>query len=125
MAGPPRLRFRVREHFRLLLALNILPLLLAVYLLVAWLRGDIGFRALTGEETLWLEGGAACAIVLALGGFFIWPLADWLAAWPRWHYRHRSRVLWLLPWLLGAALGALLKLTIIAGVVLILVALLA
>lgn len=123
-SSPPRPRFRVRERLRLLLLINVLPLALGLWLLVQLARGRIGLRALTGSESLWLQGLAILAVVLALASWFVLPLAAWLEAWPRWHRQRGVGWLWLLPCWLGSLLAWTMRAAVLVGVLLVVAVLL-
>lgn len=100
--GPPVLDFDLASRLKgVLLANGIAILVLGIGgALVA--TGRIALRPEAKAGLIPLAVMVAACAVLAVSCWLLLPLSTWLRAWPRWHYHHGSKVLWALPYAIGA-----------------------
>jgi hypothetical protein len=118
----PQLRFHLARHLKLLLILNILPLLTGLYLWWQYRQGRISLRKPISEESwLTLVVVVAAGAVFAATCWLVMPLARWLRDYPTWGFTHGNRLLWSLPlvggWLTWLMLSATALIAAIACVV--------
>jgi hypothetical protein len=106
--GPPRLRLHVMHHLKVLVLLNILPLLGCGYLWWQWSQGKLSMRSMTAESRTTLVVVLVCGVAFAVISWFVMPLARWLRDYPTWHFRRGPAWAWAIPtasgWLAWAAL---------------------
>ncbi len=124
---PPRLELGLRQRLKMLLLANILPMGTMILLTMLWWDGTVRF---TIDEHRLMASVLiifASLIVIAISFWALLPFSVWLRAYPRWHYRHISKTVWLLPlcggyllwlviWLLVAFLTAFSLLVILTGI---------
>lgn len=111
--GPPVLDLGLAARLKGLLLGNSLALItLAV---MAWLyaTGRIAFRPEAQAGLIPLAVLVGACVLLAACCWFLLPLATWLRAYPRWHFRHGSKLCWAVPY--GAGILARLGLRLAAG----------
>lgn len=100
--GPPRLQLHIFDRLKMLLMINIIPIIVGSFLAWNYYQGKIKLRLF--EES----HGFAALVVLAscftvgISWWIIIPCAKWLRNYPRWYYRHQSKALWLLPYTCGS-----------------------
>jgi hypothetical protein len=120
--SPPRLRLHLLRHLKLLLVLNILPLIGGAYLWWQWREGRVTLRKPIGEES-WMALGAVlvAGAGFALACWLVLPFARWLRDRPTWCFTHRNPWLWAAPMAAGWIAWVVLMLAGLATAVLCLV----
>jgi len=107
---PPRLRLHLGHHLKVLVVLNILPLLGAIWLWWQWRNGQMTLRSLSEESKTTLIIVLIAGIAFALISWFVMPVARWLRDYPTWHLRRGPAWAWFIPtcggWLAWFALTA-------------------
>jgi hypothetical protein len=103
---PPRLELYLLARLRILLLANILPLIALGILGYLLIIGEVEITGI-GVSRLWktLLVVLVALVVVGAAGWVLLPLARWTRAYPRWCFRHQSRVLWLLPMVGGHILS--------------------
>jgi len=105
---PPRLRLHLGYHLKVLLVLNILPLLGAIWLWWQWRAGHVTMRSLSEESKTTLIVVLVSGVAFAVITWFIMPVARWLRDYPTWHLRRGPAWAWFIPacggWLAWMAL---------------------
>ena len=109
-AGPPRLDLQLWRRAKLLLLLNVIPLLGGVAVAIGWWQGRLHFKDGSRQSLLALAVVLIACLAFALAIWLVLPIAGWLRAYPLWHLRHRSLVLWLIPTVLGTLVSIALTL---------------
>lgn len=108
--SPPRLRLHLGHHLKVLLVLNVLPLLGAAYVWWQWREGRVTLRSFSEESKTTLIVVLVCGVAFAVISWFVMPLARWLRDYPTWHLRRGPAWAWIIPtcggWLAWLALTA-------------------
>jgi hypothetical protein len=95
--GPPRLRLHLGHHLKVLLVLNVLPLLGAIWLWWQWREGHVTMRSLSEESKTTLIVVLVSGIAFAVISWFVMPVARWLRNYPLWHLRRGPVWAWIIP----------------------------
>lgn len=95
--GPPRLQFHLLHHFKMMMMLNILPLIGGLYLWWNWRAGRVTMRSMSGESQSILIVVVVSGLAFAVIAWFVMPIARWLRDYPTWHLRHGPAWAWLIP----------------------------
>ncbi len=107
--SPPRLRFHVLKHAKMLLLLNIMPIGCSIYLYWQWRIGNITFKTVSEESRTTGIAVILAGISFAVVCWFMMPIANWLRDYPTWHLRRSSPYIWLAPtiggWMLWVVIG--------------------
>lgn len=110
-ASPPRLRLHLGYHLKLLLVLNLLPIIGGIWLAWQLHTGRATLREFSQESQTTLVIVVACGVVLALSSWFVMPVARWLRDYPTWHLRRGPAWAWIIPtcggWLAWIALSTI------------------
>lgn len=106
---PPRLRFHLGHHLKVLLVLNILPILAGIWLWWNLHTGKATLREFSQESKTTLVIVLVAGAIFALTAWFVMPLARWLRDYPTWHLRRGPAWAWIIPtcggWLAWIVLG--------------------
>ena len=107
--SPPRLRFHVLKHAKMLMLFNIMPIACSIYLYWQWRVGNITFKTVSEESRTTGIAVIVAGISFAVVCWFMMPVANWLRDYPTWHLRRSSPLVWLAPtiggWMLWAVMG--------------------
>ncbi len=95
--GPPRLQLHLLHHFKVMMTLNILPLIGGLYLWWQWREGRVTMRSMSGESQSILIVVIVSGLAFAVIAWFIMPVARWLRDYPTWHFRHGPAWAWFIP----------------------------
>ena len=95
--GPPRLQLHLLHHFKVMMLLNILPLIGGLYLWWNWRAGRVTMRSMSGESQSILIVVIVSGLAFAVIAWFIMPIARWLRDYPTWHLRHGPAWAWIIP----------------------------
>jgi hypothetical protein len=108
-SSPPRLRFHVFKHAKMLLLFNILPIICSIYLFWQWRVGHITFRTISEESRATGAAVIVAGVSFAVVCYFLMPIAYWLRDNPTWHLRRSGSPRWILPticgWMLWTIIG--------------------
>lgn len=94
---PPRLNLNLGHHLKVLLVLNVLPLLGVLYLWWQWRAGRVTLRSMNEESKSTLIVVLLCGVAFAIIVWFVMPLARWLRDYPTWHLRRGPAWAWMIP----------------------------
>jgi hypothetical protein len=94
----------------MLMLANILPLIAFTIGGIGYASGSIKLRPNAGEGIIPILVMLGACVVLAFSCWMIAPIGKWLKEWPRWHFQRKSKILWVVPLLLGSISGLLLRL---------------
>jgi hypothetical protein len=107
--APPRLRFHLGHHLKLLLVLNIFPLLAGIWMWWNLHTGKATLKEFSQESKTTLVIVLVAGVIFALTAWFVMPLARWLRDYPTWHLRRGPAWAWIIPtcsgWLAWLALS--------------------
>jgi hypothetical protein len=99
---PPKLQTKLWQGLKLLMLINLLPILGLAYLGMAWYNGKVALKAdVTSKHVMTILFVLGGCMVIAVSSWFVMPLARWIKAYPTWHFRKQSRIAWFLPMLAG------------------------
>lgn len=106
--GPPKLRFHFMQRIKMLILINTIPLIVGIGLGIGYYQGVVHVVGFEGDR----HGLAILVIIVAclllgLSWWILIPFAKWIYAYPRWFFRHESKVIWFLPYCCGALIWAL------------------
>lgn len=108
--GPPRLQLHLLHHFKVMMMLNILPVIGGLYLWWNWREGRVTMRSMSGESQSILIVVVVSGLAFAVIAWFVMPIARWLRDYPTWHFRHGLAWVWLIPTCGGWAAWSILSL---------------
>ncbi len=106
--GPPKLRFHFMQRIKMLLLINMIPIVVGVGLSIGYYQGMVhvvGFEE--GKHGLAIAVILAACIILGLSWWIIIPFARWAYMYPRWFFRHESKFIWFMPFCCGSIFYAL------------------
>ncbi len=107
--SPPRLRFHILYHFKMLLLLNIMPVACSIYLYWQYRAGNVTFKTISEESKTTAVAVVIAGISFAVVCWFIMPIANWLRDYPTWHLQKSRSLLWVFPtvggWMLWTIIG--------------------
>jgi hypothetical protein len=111
---PPALSLHLTRRLGMLAMCNVIPLIGGLYVWYQVGSGHATLRTPAGHEWMWISATVLVAcLVLALTCWLVMPLARWVRDYPTWQFRHRAKLLWLVPmvggwcgWLALYLLGA-------------------
>jgi hypothetical protein len=95
--GPPRLRLHLMHHLKVLMLLNIVPLLGGLYLWWQWSQGKLSLSGMNEESRATMVVVLVCCVAFAVISWFVLPLARWLRDYPTWHIRRGPVWAWIIP----------------------------
>ena len=95
--SPPVLRTGLWSGIKLLVLMNILPLFGLGWLAWGWWHGRVAFRNVTPDHVVAIAAIVVACALVAVSAWLVMPVARWLRDYPRWHFRHVSRLRWFLP----------------------------
>ncbi len=95
--GPPRLRLHLGHHLKVLMMLNILPLVGGLYVWWQWRQGRVTWRAMSSESQSTLVVVVICGVAFAVIVWLVMPVARWLRDYPTWHLRRGPAWAWVIP----------------------------
>lgn len=118
----PQLRLHLGRHLKLLLILNVLPLLTGIYLWWQWRQGHLTLRKPISEDSWWtLVVVIVAGAVFAATCWLVMPVARWMRDYPAWGFAHGNRLWWSLPliggWLTWLTLSMTALIAVLACVV--------
>jgi hypothetical protein len=107
--SPPRLRFHILHHAKMLMMLNILPIMCTIYLWWQYRAGNVTFKTISEESRTTALVVVVAGISFAIVCWFIMPIANWLRDYPTWHLRRSNSLIWIIPtvggWMLWIIIG--------------------
>jgi len=98
---PPRLKTQFWSGIKLMLLMNILPLMGVLWLAWGWYRGRVSFARMTSEHVVTIIAVVLFCVVIASSYWFVMPFARWLRDYPAWQMRHAGAVRWFIPAIAG------------------------
>jgi hypothetical protein len=108
--APPRLKLNLGHHLKVLLVLNVLPILGVIYVWWQWRAGRVTLRSMNEESKTTLIVVLLSGVAFAVIVWFIMPVARWLRDYPTWHLRRGPAWAWIIPtcggWLAWLTLSA-------------------
>ena len=94
---PPRLRLHLGHHLKVLLVLNVLPLLGGIWLWWQWREGRVTLRTISEESKSTLLVVLVAGVAFAVIAWLVMPVARWLRDYPTWHLRRGPAWAWIIP----------------------------
>lgn len=91
---PPSLNLHLGQKLKLLLLMNILPIIVVAWVAYGLSTGQMRLRAIPDDWLLVVASLVALGIVAITLQWFLLPIARWCWRWPRWHVRHRGFLWW-------------------------------
>ncbi len=92
---PPKLKLKFLERLGLLLIINSMPIIGALYIFEKWWKGEVTF---TDTSAVWVALVVVVGAVLCVVCFWIMmPTAIWFRNYTLWHFHNTSKTRWALP----------------------------